>query len=160
MTHELRREQWLPISLETAWSFISSPRNLERITPKDMDFRIRQLDDETAIRTGQRITYSVKPVLGVPVRWVTRIPLVEAPYRFVDEQEKGPYAYWRHEHILRPERGGTMMEDIVTYRLPLGPLGDLAHQMFVKSRLESIFAYREQALEHIFPKLEPTSVIR
>jgi ligand-binding SRPBCC domain-containing protein len=53
-----------------------------------------------------------------------------------------------------------MMEDIVTYRLPLGPLGDLAHQMFVKSRLESIFAYREQALEHIFPKLEPTSVIR
>lgn len=152
MTHELRREQWLPVPVETAWEFMSSPRNLERITPREMAFSIRELDDEQGIRPGQRITYTVKPVLGIPLRWVTRIPLVEAPHRFVDEQEKGPYAYWRHEHILKPQGQGTLMEDIVTYRLPLGPLGSIAHRIFVKRRLESIFAYRKLALERIFPE--------
>lgn len=159
MTYELRREQWLPVPLETVWEFISSPRNLERITPTYMGFRIRELDNEHGIRPGQRITYSVKPLLGIPMRWVTHIPVVEAPFRFVDEQEAGPYALWRHEHRLKPERGGTLMEDIVNYRLPLGQLGTIAHGLFVERRLESIFAYRKRALERIFPGGNRTSII-
>lgn len=146
----LEREQFLPISIEEAWKFFSTPRNLAVITPPEMGFVIRQPFDNKDAYAGQRITYTVKPVLGIPLTWVTLIEDVEAPYKFVDTQLKGPYTRWWHQHTFEPMDGGVMMRDRVEYELPLGPLGDLAHGIFVKRKLQGIFDYRTTTLERLF----------
>jgi len=146
----LEREQFLPISLEEAWSFFSTPRNLAVITPPEMGFVIRQPFDNKDAYAGQRITYTVKPMLGIPLTWVTLIEGVEAPYKFVDSQLKGPYKRWWHQHTFEAVDGGVMMRDRVEYELPLGPLGDLAHGIFVKRKLQGIFDFRTTTLERLF----------
>ncbi|HEX2617615.1 MAG TPA: SRPBCC family protein, partial [Flavobacteriales bacterium] len=90
----LERQQVLPITVEAAWQFFSTPTNLSRITPPELGLRIRDKDPSSSIHIGQRITYTVRPLFAFPVRWVTLITAVEAPYRFVDTQERGPYALW------------------------------------------------------------------
>lgn len=147
----LEREQFLPIGQEHAWEFFSSPKNLARITPPKMGFVIKSALDDKPMYAGQRITYTVRPLFGLPLTWVTRIAEVDAPHAFVDTQEKGPYAKWWHKHTFIPVDGGTLMKDRVEYRLPLGPLGDLAHTLFVKSELESIFDFRTETLSRMFP---------
>jgi ligand-binding SRPBCC domain-containing protein len=149
--HVLERSQLLPITLEEAWSFFSSPKNLARITPPDMGFVIREPFDNAPTYAGQRITYTVKPLLGIPLTWVTLIAEVEAPRRFVDTQLKGPYKRWWHVHTFEEVDGGVLMRDRVEYELPMGPLGELAHGIFVKQRLEHIFNYRLTTLEKLFP---------
>ena len=150
--HVLQREQFLPVSLEEAWEFFSTPRNLARITPADMGFRIREPFDDGPAHAGQCITYTVKPMLGIPLTWVTLIEQVEAPHRFVDTQLKGPYKRWWHLHTFEPVDGGVMMRDRVEYELPFGPLGELLHDIFVKKRLKHIFDYRFATLETLFRK--------
>ena len=149
--HVLERSQELPISVEQAWAFFSSPRNLARITPPDMGFVIHEPFDDKPTYSGQRITYTVRPLFGFPVGWVTRIAEVDAPHRFVDTQEKGPYALWHHTHTFTAVEAGVLMHDRVEYELPLGPLGELAHLILVKHKLKAIFEFRKQALERIFP---------
>lgn len=149
--HVLERSQFLPISLEEAWSFFSTPKNLARITPPDMGFVIREPFDNAPAHAGQRITYTVKPLLGIPLTWVTLIEDVQAPHRFVDTQLKGPYKRWWHVHTFEAVEGGVLMRDRVEYELPLGPLGEIAHGIFVKQRLEHIFNYRLTTLERLFP---------
>jgi len=146
----LERQQFLPIPLAEAWKFFSTPRNLATITPPEMGFVIRQPFDEKDAYAGQRITYTVKPMLGIPLTWVTLIADVEAPYKFVDTQLKGPYKRWWHEHSFESVPGGVMMRDRVEYELPLGPLGDLAHGIFVKQKLQRIFDFRTRTLERLF----------
>lgn len=148
--HVLEREQFLPIPLDEAWAFFSTPRNLARITPPDMGFQIRDPFDDRPAYAGQRISYTVKPFLGLPMTWVTLIEQVEAPYNFVDTQLKGPYKRWWHLHTLEPVEGGVLMRDRVEYELPLGPLGDLVHDLFVRKRLKHIFDYRYRTLEAMF----------
>ena len=150
MMRTLEREQWLPIPIEDAWAFFSSPKNLAKITPGDIGFRIREPFDNAAIFEGQRIHYTVKPLFGIPLKWVTRIALVEAPHRFVDEQEKGPYKRWHHEHEFIARNGGTLMKDHVEYELPLGPLGDVMHACVVHGKLKDIFDFRFRTLETQF----------
>ncbi len=149
-THLLEREQWLPISIGEAWSFFSSPLNLAKITPDDMGFVIRQPFQDKPIYKGQLITYTVSPLLGIPLKWVTRIAKVEAHYRFVDTQITGPYKLWWHQHTFIEKDGGTLMKDKVEYLLPLGPLGELVHGWFVRKKLEQIFDFRFRALEKHF----------
>jgi len=146
----LERQQFLPIPLEEAWKFFSTPRNLAVITPPEMGFVIRQPFDNKDAYAGQRITYTVKPVLGIPLTWVTLIEDVEAPYKFVDTQLKGPYKRWWHMHTFEAVDGGVLMRDRVEYELPLGPLGDLAHGIFVKRKLKGIFDFRTTTLERMF----------
>lgn len=155
--HILEREQFLPIPLQEAWAFFSTPRNLARITPPDMGFVIREPFDGRDTYAGQRITYTVKPILGIPLTWVTLIEQVDAPHSFVDTQLKGPYKRWWHLHTFEEVPGGVLMRDRVEYELPLGPLGDLAHGIFVKRRLEHIFAFRFTTLEKLFGKGTTTS---
>jgi ligand-binding SRPBCC domain-containing protein len=155
--HVLERSHVLPITLDEAWSFFSTPRNLARITPPEMGFVIREPFDNAPAHTGQRITYTVKPVLGIPLTWVTLIEDVQAPRRFVDTQLKGPYARWWHLHTFEEVEGGVLMRDRVEYELPLGPLGELAHGIFVRKRLDDIFAYRRKVLEELFPGTDPTT---
>ncbi|MBK8583824.1 MAG: SRPBCC family protein [Flavobacteriales bacterium] len=152
MRHVLERRQTLPIPLRQAWDFFSDPNNLARITPPEMGFAIRGPKPEQPTYAGQRISYTVRPVLGIPLKWVTLIAVVDAPHRFVDTQEKGPYALWHHTHTFAECAEGTVMHDRVEYALPFGILGELAHRTFVKRQLAGIFSYREKVLKELFPE--------
>lgn len=151
-TYNLHTKQQLPISLEEAWEFFSSPKNLQEITPDYMGFHIRS-EYDGKMYPGQIIEYTVKPVLGIPMYWMTEITQVREQEFFIDEQRVGPYSMWHHQHFFKEIEGGVEMEDIVHYRLPLGPLGSFAHALFVKKQLQGIFDYRKKVLEERFGRL-------
>ena len=132
--------------LRQCWAFFSDPRNLAELTPRALDFRVLS-ELPPAIYPGMMIEYHVRPLLGVPMTWLTEITHVEAPHRFVDEQRVGPYAVWHHEHFFTALADGrTEIRDVVHYVLPFGWLGNLAHPVVVAPQLEKIFAYREKAV--------------
>jgi len=145
----LAREQLLPISREAAWEFFSNPRNLDEITPADMGFQILSCPGERMYE-GQVITYRVKLAPLVWVGWVTEIKAVEEGVAFVDEQRFGPYKFWLHRHSFEEVAGGVLMRDLVHYALGFGPLGSLAHALFVRRKLEWIFDFRRKVLEERF----------
>lgn len=147
---KIKQSQFLPISVETAWEFISNPRNLSDITPPDMKFEVTSEVPEK-MYAGMIITYKVRPLFGIPVSWVTEITHVNEPDYFVDEQRFGPYSFWHHSHFIKPVEGGVEMEDIVYYKLPFSFLGKLVQPLLVRRRLESIFSYRKSVLEKMFP---------
>lgn len=152
--HTLKRVQRLPIPLEEAWDFFSSPLNLKEITPPYMGFHVTS--DPAFLQkmyAGQIITYTVKPVLGIPLFWMTEITHVEPGQFFVDEQRVGPYAIWHHEHHFKAISGGVEMTDLVHYKLPLGWLGDLTNRLFVRRQLNGIFDFRWSKLEAMFGKM-------
>lgn len=146
----LHTEQQLTISLQEAWSFFTSPLNLSKITPPDMGFKVLTNLNEVPVYTGMEIDYTVKPLLGIPVRWKTLISDVKEFKSFTDMQLKGPYSLWEHTHTFAERDGGVFMTDKVTYRLPFGILGRIMHRLIVRKRIEEIFNYRRQALEKIF----------
>jgi ligand-binding SRPBCC domain-containing protein len=106
----------------------------------------------TKMYSGQIITYKVSPFPGVKTNWVTEITHVSAGSFFVDEQRFGPYRMWHHEHHFEVQNDGVLMTDRVSYKLPLGFLGRIAHLLFVKNQLKQIFEYREIFLEKEFGK--------
>lgn len=152
MKHELYREQQLNCDLQTAWDFFSSPMNLPKITPKDMAFTVLSEQKTNKIFEGMIIDYTVSPLLGIPLKWKTRITSVIPNRSFTDFQEKGPYKLWNHHHEFIPNEKGVFMIDKVDYELPFGVLGNIAHALFVKKKLEKIFNYRFQILENLFNK--------
>lgn len=147
--YTLHTKQLLPVSIETAWEFISNPKNLEIITPKSMQFKTLS-GNEKEMFAGQIIHYKITPLFGISMQWVTEITHVQEQKFFVDEQRFGPYAFWHHKHFLKAIPGGVEMEDIVHYKLPMGLLGQLAHPFMVKPKLDEIFAYRRKKLIEIF----------
>ena len=149
MMHQLIEKQLLPISIEKAWDFFSDPKNLKVITPEYMGFTIISGADKKAY-PGQIIQYTVSPLLGIPMRWVTELSHVEPQRFFVDEQRFGPYAFWHHKHFFTPTQDGVLMEDIVDYKLPLGILGKIVHRIYVKKKLRDIFDYRKQKMNELF----------
>ena len=151
---ELEKTQQLPISIVQAWEFLSSPSNLAKITPPYMGFEITSGFKGEKMYSGQVISYFVKPVAGIPLRWVTEITHVNEPNYFVDEQRFGPYTFWHHKHFLKAIPGGVEMRDLIHYALPLGPLGSLANNLFVKKQLNDIFTYRKFVLEEMFGKMK------
>lgn len=102
------------------------------------------------IYPGQIITYTVRPVLGIPLGWMTEITHVQDQVFFVDEQRSGPYSIWHHEHHFKAVEGGVEMTDLVHFKLPLGWLGEIAYHLFIKRQLESIFSFRWTTLESRF----------
>ncbi|MBK8659186.1 MAG: SRPBCC family protein [Bacteroidetes bacterium] len=148
--YQLHRKQFLPISLDTAWQFFSSPHNLKEITPPDMAMTVLNDSAREKMFAGQVISYHVSPLLGIKLFWLTEITHVKDREYFVDEQRVGPYALWHHLHRFREVPGGVEMEDIVHYQLPLGPLGWIAYALFVRQKLEGIFDYRFKILERHF----------
>ena len=149
--YQLLKKQFVPATIEEVWDFISSPKNLKEITPDYMGFDITSENLPDKMYAGMIITYKVRPVAGIPMTWITEITHVEEKRYFVDEQRVGPYALWHHQHIIEPHGNGVMMTDIVSYKPPLGFLGSIANALFIRSRLEVIFAYREKALKKRFP---------
>lgn len=150
MKHRLYREQQLNCDIETAWDFFSSPKNLSKITPKDMGFTVLTDYNSQQITEGMVIDYIVSPLLKVPLKWRTRITHVEPNKSFTDFQEKGPYKYWNHFHEFIPNKDGVLMKDTVDYELPFGFFGKMAHLLFVKKKLKDIFDFRYGVLEKLF----------
>lgn len=152
--HRLERTQLVPISLNEAWDFFSSPKNLDELTPADMAFEITGGADEKMF-TGQMITYRIQIFPGIWKTWVTEITAVENRSYFIDDQRFGPYALWHHLHrfeavVLPNGAEAVKLFDRVTYALPFGPIGEIAHAVFVRKKLRSIFDFREQAMAEKF----------
>ncbi|MCL5244186.1 SRPBCC family protein [Cellulophaga sp. 20_2_10] len=147
--YTLHEKQKLPISLETAWEFLSKPENLKTITPDYMGFIILSGADRPMYQ-GQIIQYIVTPVLGIKTKWVTEITHMVRNEYFVDEQRFGPYALWHHKHFIKEIDGGVEMEDIIDYKVPFGILGQLMHPILVKPKLEEIFNHRKKKLNELF----------
>lgn len=147
--YRLETIQKLPISIIDAWQFLSDPKNLKRITPDYMGFKIVK-GAESSMYAGQIIEYVVTPLFGVSTTWVTEITHVKEPEYFVDEQRFGPYALWHHKHFIKPIENGVEMVDIVDYKIPFGFLGQLAQPLVVSPKLKEIFEYRREALIKLF----------
>lgn len=148
--YQIQKEQKVTASLEEVWDFISSPANLKKITPVYMGFDITTKNLPQKIYPGMIISYRVRPVLGIPVKWVTEITHVKDYEYFVDEQRSGPYSIWHHEHHIKQIQGGVLMNDIVSYKPPYGLLGSAVNALVIRKKLNQIFDYREQALNEIF----------
>lgn len=152
MSYQLKRTQQLHCDLKTAWDFFSSPMNLARITPPEMNFKVLTDFPEAGIYEGMIIRYKVSPLLHIPLGWTTVIKEVHPLKSFRDFQEKGPYKLWDHFHEFVPNDKGVLMHDTVDYALPFGPLGTLAHALFVRKKLERIFDFRYEVLNKMFNK--------
>jgi len=150
MVHQLKREQQLYCNIETAWKFFSSANNLSEITPKDMNFIVRTKLKKDDIYKGMIIDYYVSPLLGIKMKWQTEITQVSFQKSFTDFQNRGPYTLWNHFHEFIPNEKGVLMKDTINYELPMGFLGEIAHRLFVKKKLEHIFEYRNVVLEKLF----------
>ncbi len=150
--HTLVQEQRLPISRGEAWEFFSTPSNLGEITPPGINFEVIN-QPGGAIFDGQLIIYRIGILPLVRVKWVTEIKAVEDGRSFIDEQRFGPYKFWHHRHTFQDIPGGVLMHDLVHYGLGFGPFGQLAHAVFVRKKLESIFGFRRDLLEERFGKM-------
>ncbi len=149
--HRLTTVQFLPIPLEKAWDFFSNPTNLNKITPKEMNLVPTSALPEKSY-PGMFITYKVKPLLDIPMLWVTEITHLKDKEFFVDEQRIGPYRIWHHQHHFKAVVGGVEMTDIVDYRIPGGPFGVLLEKLFIGNKVRSIFEFRRKRLVELFGK--------
>lgn len=144
----LTREQRIPKPRDEVFAFFADAGNLEQMTPRWLAFRILT-PQPIAMHDGALIDYRIS-LLGVPMRWRTRIEAWRPNERFVDTQLSGPYRRWHHTHTFEEIEGGTLMRDRVEYQLPLGPLGTVAHALFVRLQLRMIFDHRYATIERIF----------
>ena len=142
--------QFLKTDLDTLWDFMSSPKNLAKITPSYMGFHILSDLKDEKMYPGQIIEYHVSPIAGIKMHWVTEITHVQDKAYFVDEQRKGPYALWHHKHFLKEVNGGVEMRDVVHYLPPFGMLGKIANVLFIKRQLNDIFDHRFKVLDEKF----------
>jgi ligand-binding SRPBCC domain-containing protein len=151
--YSLKRTIKLKMTMEQSWDFFSNPNNLTLITPPSLNLNITsELPDK--MYTGMIITYTVAPLFGIPMTWVTEITHMEEPDFFVDEQRFGPYEFWHHQHRFEEIEGGIEASDLVHYALPLDPLGRIANSLIVKKQLKEIFDYRAGYLENCFGTIE------
>jgi len=144
-----KTEQLLPLSLQEAWDFFATPRNLNAVTPKELEFRITS-DVPDKMYEGLIISYKIKPMLNIPVNWVTEITHIKDLAYFVDEQRKGPYRMWHHEHHFMEVPEGVLMTDILHYEIGKSIFGWLAGKLFVHRKVKEIFQYRNKILSTYF----------
>ena len=145
----LQREQRVAMPLADCWRFFSDPNNLEKITPPSLNFRVlSELPEE--IYAGMMIRYTVSPLLGIPMTWVTEITHVQKPYYFADEQRVGPYRLWHHEHSFRAlSESETEVRDLIHYAPPFGLFGAIINPLLVRPQLTRIFEFRRKRLEEL-----------
>ena len=151
LVYNLNTKQNLPINVQEAWEFLSDPRNLQRITPKNMEFEIIS-GDEKKMFPGQIIQYKIRLAPGIRISWVTEITHVNDLNYFVDEQRFGPYKFWHHKHYINPTDDGVELEDSIDYIVPGGPFRRWIHVFFVKPKLMEIFSFRRKILSEIIQK--------
>jgi len=151
--YQLKAVQKFPVPSQKLWDFIATPRNLAVITPEKMGFKTLSGDD-LEMFAGQIIDYTITPLFGIKINWVTEITHVENGVYFVDEQRFGPYAFWHHKHFLNETDYGCEMIDVVHYKVPMGFLGRLAHPILVRPKLEEIFEFRRKKLIALFGEID------
>jgi len=144
--HRLTASQVLPLPRKEAFVFFEDPRNLFDITPDWLRFQMKDREQMTAMFEGAEFDYAIR-WLGIPLPWKSRIEGYRPPDRFTDVQVVGPYRSWSHQHLFVDHEAGTLMTDIVTYRLPLGLLGNIAHRIAVRRQLENIFRFRAVSVD-------------
>jgi len=146
------RKQWdqvIPGDLNAVWNFFSRPENLQKITPREMNFRIQSNIAGKKMYEGMMIVYKVSPLLGIDMTWATEITHIREGVHFIDEQRVGPYAMWHHEHWFEETGDGVRMSDLLHYAIPFGPLGTLANALLVDRKIESIFSHRKQVIDKL-----------
>lgn len=143
-------EQFFPLSREKVFSFFSKAENLESITPPLLNFQVEKVSTPE-IEKGTLIDYRLK-IHGVPMGWQTQIEEWNPNEAFIDTQLKGPYKKWHHTHSFSDLGSGTLMTDLVKYKLPIGKLGQLFGGAFVRGDVEKIFAFRHQAVPQLLQK--------
>ncbi|MBX3406713.1 MAG: SRPBCC family protein [Phycisphaeraceae bacterium] len=149
-TYELQTEVRIPGTLDRVFSFFADAGNLELLTPPWLSFRILT-PRPIAMRVGVLIDYRIS-MRGLPMRWRSEITAWEPPYRFVDEQRRGPYRLWVHEHSFRQDGSVVVVGDHVRYAVPGGPgLERLVHAALVRPDLHRIFRYRVDAMNRLLP---------
>jgi ligand-binding SRPBCC domain-containing protein len=144
--HVLESRLWLAMPRPDVFAFFADPRHLELLTPPAM--RVRLLTPAVAMKAGAVFDFRLL-WLVVPLTWRVFIREYDPPYRFVDVQVRGPYSRWEHRHRFVAEDGGTWVDDRVTYRLPLGPLGLVTHALVVRRQLRAAWDYRRRRLESL-----------
>ncbi len=146
--YTLKRTQRIERSIEEVFDFFKKPENLAVITPPALGFVILT-PSPIKMGEGALIDYTIRSV-GVRLRWTTLITEYDPPYKFCDVQIRGPYSFWHHTHRFEALESGTQVVDEVRYMLPFGPLGRLAHTLFVQKQLTRIFDYRTETIRRIF----------
>jgi ligand-binding SRPBCC domain-containing protein len=149
MIHTLSQEQFIPAPLDRVWDYFATPANLDAMTPPDLKFKLVG-EPAGPMRTGQLITYRIRLLPAIWTSWLTEIREVQDHAGFVDEQRIGPYKFWHHEHRFYAVPGGVRMTDLVTYDLGYGPIGELLHALWIRPKLERIFAFRRAKVHERF----------
>ena len=142
---EFSAELWLPLPPEKLFPFFADASNLDALTPPWLNFQI-VTPPPIVMREGALIDYRLR-VRGIPLRWRTRINVWQPTHCFVDEQIRGPYRQWIHEHTFNPSEGGTLTRDYVRYAVPFD---FLSHRFLVRPDIENIFNFRMEALRKRF----------
>ena len=150
MHTQIIKKQLIKTDIDNLWDFMSSPKNLDKITPKEMRFNIISNNGNKKMYEGMIITYTVTPLLNIPLNWITEITHIKKNKYFVDEQRIGPYKMWHHEHIFEQKEDGILMTDIITYVPPMGVLGKLANFLFINKKVNRIFDYRKKIIDQLF----------
>jgi ligand-binding SRPBCC domain-containing protein len=174
MRHHFTAEQWLPYSVELVFSFFANPENLPRLMPAWQKARIEEASfapppprppmhgmrlKGIAAGAGTRMTISFRPFPYSPFRvpWDATIDEFTWNDHFCDSQGRGPFAFWHHCHYIVAETrngiAGSLVRDQLEYEMPLGPLGELGHTLFVQRQLQSTFAYRQRRTEEWLGKI-------
>lgn len=148
--YKLQQTQNIPVDINKAWEFFSSPDNLKLITPEYMNFKILNRSDAGDMYPGMIITYTISPLFNISIKWATEITQLKDHKYFIDNQIKGPYKIWHHEHHFKETENGVEMRDVLFYELSYGFLGKLAYRLFVKKRVEEIFSYRSKKIKELF----------
>jgi ligand-binding SRPBCC domain-containing protein len=146
--HQIHRKQMIPISIFEAWEFFSNPENLSTITPSWLNLTLIS-DIPRGMHSGMIISYRITPIVRVPTIWISEITHVNRPTYFVDEQRLGPFRFWHHQHVFKEVGRNVEIQDIVHYAMPLGPIGEMMYSISVRKKVDSIFDFRQKALERI-----------
>ena len=147
-TYEINTTQFIDKPIDVVFDFFSKPENLERITPKNLSFKILT-PTPIKMEKGALIDYTIK-IIVVPIHWRTFISYYDPPFKFVDQQVKGPYAFWHHTHTFKEVEGGVEIKDNVKYAIPMGLLGRFIHAIYIKNDLKKIFAHRKIVIKDVF----------
>ena len=145
--YELNKTQYIQRSIEEVFSFFEKAENLALITPGKLAFKILTPTPISMVK-GTLIDYTIR-LMGIPIHWRTLITKYNPPHEFVDEQIKGPYKFWHHTHTFKVIDGGVQINDSVRYGIPMGILGQLVHQVWIKKNLENIFEYRKTVIDKL-----------
>jgi ligand-binding SRPBCC domain-containing protein len=148
--YTIRFVQSIPAASNLVWSFFADPRNLSFLTPPSMQFQTLSPDVSDSIYPGQLIEYRLRPLPWMHSNWLTEITQVSTGRYFEDQQRRGPYRLWHHQHHFKEIEGGVEMTDLVNYAIPYGPIGRTVNRYIVGPRLKELFRFRRQRIEEKF----------